>query len=104
MFGMRIAYQGESGAFSEEAAQTMRPGSRTIGFETFDEAVNATANGAADAVCLPVENSLFGPIGRSYDLIDQADLHICAEHVLHVRQCLIARQNVALENVRVVAS
>lgn len=101
---MRIAFQGEPGAFSEEAALKIVPDARTAGYETFDEAVEAAQGGAADAVCMPVENSLYGPIGRSYDLIDRANLHIVAEHVMHVRQCLIGRPGLLAEQVKTVAS
>jgi prephenate dehydratase len=99
-----IAYQGEPGAFSEEVSTAATPGAMTIGFETFDAAAHALESGDVDAACLPVENTLFGSIGRSYDLIDQLGLRIVESRILHVRQCLIARAAVGLDGIASVAS
>src|SRR5258708_20869409 len=57
----RVAFQGEPGAFSEAAAvQLLGVGIRTVPRTTFDAAFRAIAEGAADALLVPVENTLAG--------------------------------------------
>lgn len=101
---MRISYQGESGAFSDEAVRQLVPGAESIGFPTFDEAVAAALGGASDAVLLPVENTIYGSVVRSYDLIGDSGLTLCGETIVLVRQCLIAPPGRELAQVRTVAS
>jgi prephenate dehydratase len=99
-----IAFQGEPGAFSEEVALAAAPDARTAGYETFDSAAHSLISGDADLACLPVENSLFGSIGRTYELIHQFDLRIVEARIRHIRQCLVARATTNVEDVRTVAS
>lgn len=99
-----VAFQGESGAFSEEVALAAFPGAQTAGYETFDAAVHSLISGDADIACLPVENSLFGSIGRTYELIHQFDLRIVEARIRHIRQCLLGRDATNVADVRTVAS
>ena len=67
---MRVAFQGEPGAFSEEAAvQLLGEGITTVPRPTFDAAFRAISDGLADALLAPVENTLAGPVVRVYDLL-----------------------------------
>src|SRR5260370_14254651 len=62
---MRVAFQGEPGAFSEAAAiQLLGDAIITVPRATFDAAFRAIGEGAADAVLAPVENSLAGAVVR----------------------------------------
>ena len=54
----RVGYQGEPGAYSEEAAIAVLPKATTVGFPTFTRAFDALASREVDAAVLPVENSL----------------------------------------------
>ncbi|MDE2572381.1 MAG: ACT domain-containing protein [bacterium] len=101
---MRVSYQGEPGAFSDEAIRQLIPHAESVGFPTFDEAVETAAAGAVDAVLLPVENTIYGSVVRSYDLIGESALTLCGETIVHVRQCLIAPPGRELISVRSVAS
>src|SRR5207247_2605307 len=56
----RVGYQGEPGAYSEEAAIAVLPQATTIGFPTFTRAFDALASREVDAAVLPVEHSLGG--------------------------------------------
>src|SRR5579864_142826 len=77
---MRVAFQGEPGAFSEEAAvQLLGEGITTVPRPTFDAAFRAIADGLADALLAPVENTLAGPVVRVYDLLLESALTITAE-------------------------
>jgi prephenate dehydratase len=99
-----VAFQGEPGAFSEEAALLLLPKCAPMGFPTLDRVVAAVKNGDVEAACLPIENSIYGSIGRSFELLYEADLRIAASCVLTVRQCLVAANTSTLDEVRIVAS
>src|SRR2546423_13293806 len=65
----RVGYQGEPGAYSEEAAIAVLPKATTIGFPTFTRAFDALASREVDAAVLPVENSLGGIVQEVNDLL-----------------------------------
>src|SRR2546430_16232981 len=76
---MRVAFQGEPGAFSEAAAIQLLGGEiRTVPRATFEAAFTAIAEGAADALLAPVENSLAGSVVRVFDLLMESRLAIVA--------------------------
>lgn len=86
----RVAFQGERGAFSEAAAvQLLGDKITTVPRPTFDSAFAAIAEGAADALLAPVENTLAGSVVRVYDLLLQSNLTIVAETILQIEHQLI---------------
>lgn len=102
---MRVAFQGEPGAFSEAAAvQLLGQDIVTVPRPTFDATFRAIADGAADGLLVPVENSLAGSVVRVYDLLLQSELAITAETILPIELHLIARPGVALGDVRSISS
>jgi prephenate dehydratase len=102
---MRVAFQGEPGAYSEAAAlEHLGPETATVPCETFDQVFAAAESGQVDCGLVPIENSLAGSIHRNYDLLLQHSLSIVGEHHLRVRHCLIGLPNAALSHVRTVIS
>jgi prephenate dehydratase len=102
---MRIAFQGEPGAFSEAAAvQLLGEGITTVPRPTFDAVFRAIAESAADALLVPVENSLAGSVVRVYDLLLESDLTITAETILPIEMNLIAHPGATLAEIRTVSS
>jgi prephenate dehydratase len=102
---MRVAFQGEPGAFSEAAAvQLLGPAITIVPRPTFDAVFRAIADGAADALLVPVENSLAGSVVRVYDLLLENDLAITAETILPIELHLIARSGATLADIRTVSS
>lgn len=102
---MRVAFQGEPGAFSEAAAiQLLGPAIMTVPRATFDSAFRAVSDGQADALLAPVENSLAGSVVRVYDLLLESNLGIVAETILPIEHHLIGCPGAALEMIRSVAS
>ncbi len=102
---MRVAFQGEPGAFSEAAAiQLLGERITTVPRATFDAAFKAVSERAADVVLVPVENSLAGSVVRVYDLLLESDLAIVAETILPIEHHLIGCPGAALQGLRSVAS
>jgi prephenate dehydratase len=101
----RVAFQGEPGAFSEAAAVRLLGGEIiTVPRPTFDAAFRAIADGAADALLVPVENSLAGSVVRVYDLLLQSELTITAETILPIELHLIACPGASLAEIRSISS
>ena len=101
---MRIAYQGEPGAFSEAAALAFDPSTDTRPCETFDEVFAVVAAGQATHGILPIENSVGGSIHRNYDLLLEHELPIVAEVEHAVAHHLLALPGTGLSDVRRVYS
>jgi prephenate dehydratase len=99
-----VAYQGVSGAFSEQAALQFAPDAETVGFATFEEAFDAAVSGRCSHACLPVENSLAGSINQTYDLLTDSVLHVVGEQVVRVHHNLLARPGTRIEDVKRVYS
>lgn len=102
---MIVGYQGEPGAFSEEAVTELFGPVRTRGYESFDALVAAVDARQVDAGLLPCENSIHGPVTRAYDLL-YAHPHVCIvnEAVHRIVQALIGPPGARLEDVRRVES
>ena len=101
----RAAFQGEPGAFSEEAAEAIWPGVVAVPVRTVADVARAVASGAVDAGVLPVENTVAGAVDAAYDaLIDEPDLCAVAETILRIRQFLLAPLGATLDGIEVVES
>ncbi len=102
---LRVAFQGESGAFSESAARRLLGEPlTTVPCPTFEEMFAAVTDGSADCCMAPIENSLAGSIHRNYDLLLGSDLRIAGETNLRIVHNLIAAPGRALADMRRVYS
>ncbi len=100
-----VAFQGENGAYSQEAAyQFFGAEVDTLPCRTFEDIFLAVEEGRADYGILPIENSAAGSINKAYDLLLERDLKIWGEVLLRVRHCLLANPGTKLEDVRWVRS
>ncbi|HUL48934.1 MAG TPA: prephenate dehydratase [Gemmatimonadales bacterium] len=100
----RIAFQGEPGAYSEEALFLLRPDAVSVPCREFRDVVRATQEARADYGLLPIENSLVGSIATNYDLIAESGLAIVGEVVSPVHHCLLAVRGTTRDALRRVLS
>ena len=86
-----VAFQGEPGAYSQEAVfQHFGPQVNTVACPTFEDVFRAVEEGRATLGLLPVENSQAGSINQAFDLLLDHDLRVVGEVKLRVRHCLLA--------------
>ena len=104
MTKLKIAFQGELGANSDEACRTHFPDHEPLPCATFEEAFEAVKSGAAELAMIPVENSIAGRVTGVHDLLPESGLRIIGEKFKPIRFQLMANPGVRLEDVKVVAS
>lgn len=101
----KVAFQGEIGAFSEEAAfKFFGSNVQTIPCQTFSDVFRIVERGAADFGILPIENSLEGSVEQNYDLLLKSKIKIFGEETLRIRHCLIANEGVKIGSLKKVYS
>ena len=85
-----VAFQGERGAYSEEAAKSFFGEQiRAVPLPTFADVLEDTSNGHTDHAILPVENSLEGSVGESYDTLYSTPLNATGEIYHRIQHCII---------------
>ncbi|OLC77419.1 MAG: hypothetical protein AUH78_04555 [Gemmatimonadetes bacterium 13_1_40CM_4_69_8] len=85
----RIAFQGEPGAYSEEALFLLAPDAESQPHREFRDVARAVLEHRADLGLLPIENSVVGSIATNFDLIAESALAIVGEVVSAVHHCLL---------------
>ncbi|HEY7289261.1 MAG TPA: prephenate dehydratase [Vicinamibacterales bacterium] len=101
---MKIAYQGEPGAFSEAAARRVRAEAQLIPCRSFEEVFDVVDGGPAGYGVVPIENSIGGSIHRNYDLLLTHELTIVSEVELPVIHHLLALPGATLAGLKRVYS
>jgi prephenate dehydratase len=100
----RIAFQGEPGAYSEEALFLLDPDAASVPCREFRDVAAAAHDGRAEFGLLPIENSLVGSIATNFDLIADSGLAIVGEVVSPVHHCLLGVRGAARDSLRRVLS
>jgi prephenate dehydratase len=100
-----VAFQGERGAFSEEAALALLgPEVRFRCCRSFEDVFRLTEQGEVEFCVIPIENSLAGSIYKNYDLLSRHHLKIVREINLLIQHNLIANPGVTFDEIRAVLS
>jgi chorismate mutase/prephenate dehydratase len=100
-----VAFQGETGAYSEEAAlQYFGPGTRARPCESLEEVFQIVEKGEVMYALVPVENSLEGSVPRSYDLLLDSTLKVSGETELRIVHCLIGLPESNIDKIKEVYS
>lgn len=101
----RVAYQGEPGAFGEEAViGWFGDDAEPVGVPTFSAVCAAVESGSVAAGVLPLENSLAGTVGDALDALADGTLRVIGEVVVPIRHQLLVIDGTDLADVRRVSS
>ncbi|MBA4416717.1 MAG: prephenate dehydratase [Syntrophus sp. (in: bacteria)] len=99
-----IGFQGEHGAFSEEASYAYDPALIPIPYRDFDEIFEEVRTGTIDFAIVPVENSLGGPVTPVNDLLIESDLKISGEITMPIHHCLLVLPDMDYRDLKTVYS
>ena len=101
----RVAFQGEGGAFSEEAAvKLLGNGIVLVPRPTFEAMFDSIDENAADYILTPIENSLAGSVHRTFDLLIESRLSIIAEEIIPIVHNLIGVPGATVHDITTVES
>ena len=101
---MKVAFQGQFGAYSHLACREGLPDYEPLPCPTFEDAFAAVNEGKAGRAMIPIENSLAGRVADIHHLIPTSDLYIIGEHFQAVDHQLMAPHGAKLEDIREVHS
>ena len=95
----RVAFQGEPGAFSEDAVLSFFADPDAHAVPTWRAVFEAVESGTVDAGVAAIENSLAGTIRETYDLLAEFDLRIVGAVSVPVRLALLALPGESLDTI-----
>jgi len=101
---IKIAYQGEKGAYSHLACLEMFPNSEPLACPTFEAAFQLASDDQEYKIVIPIENSLAGRVADIHYLIPKYRLQIHAEHFQKVTHNLLGVKGAKLKDVKTVRS
>ncbi|MGC8488956.1 MAG: prephenate dehydratase [Clostridia bacterium] len=99
-----VAFQGEAGAYGEEAASYLVPGLRAVGLGSFDAVFDAVRSGDMRYGVVPVENIYAGPVSGIADSWQRTGTVIAADLWLPVRHVLAGLPGSRREDITLVSS
>src|SRR5919109_1683261 len=99
-----VAYQGETGAYSEEGVNALWPHSVHLPLASIRKVFESIEVGRAEYGLVPVDNSQAGSINETYDLFLKHGLHLVGEAIVRVDHCLLALPGAHIDDLREVIS
>jgi chorismate mutase/prephenate dehydratase len=98
---MKVAFQGERGAFSEESALSyFKNKIELVPCYSFEKVFEKVLSREVDYGIVPVENSYSGSVNDTFDLLLKYDVNIIGEKILRIKHNLIAHKNVGLSDIK----
>ncbi len=101
---VKIAFQGEEGAYSHLASQQIFPNADIKACSTFEEAFKLAKEDSSYRIVIPIENSLAGRVADIHYLIPKFKLQIHAEHFHKVSHNLLGIEGSKIEDIKTVRS
>jgi prephenate dehydratase len=95
-----ISFQGRPGAYSDLACRNAYPGWTTLPCPTFEAAIDAVREGAAELGMLPCENTLAGRVPDMHHLLPESGLTIVGEAFQRVEHCLLAPKGAVIGSLK----
>ncbi|WP_417880150.1 prephenate dehydratase [Vibrio sp.] len=104
----RVAFLGSKGSYSHLASLEYFSRKNTelieLNCKHFQEVTSIVESGHADFGVLPIENTSSGSINEVYDLLQHTTLYIVGELTLPIEHCLLAPQEMRLEDIKILYS
>ena len=104
MIKIKIAFQGEKGAYSHIACEEIFKGAEIKNCKTFEETFKTAFENESFKAIIPLENSLAGRVADIHYLLTKYKLQIYSEHFQKVEHCLLSRQDAELKDIKYVRS
>jgi chorismate mutase/prephenate dehydratase len=102
---MRVAFQGESGAYSESAVYAFFGSSVNVKpCRNLSDVFESVEKGETEFGVVPIENSIEGSVNQTYDLVLTHNLKVCGEIIIKIVHCLIAHHETKLNEIKTVYS
>ena len=101
---IKVAFQGEKGAYSHLASLEIFPNCEIKTCSTFEEAFQLGKDNSDYRVIIPIENSLAGRVSDIHYLIPKYKLQIHAEHFQKVSHCLLGVKGSKMNDIKIVRS
>ena len=101
---IKIAFQGEMGAYSHLACEKLFPDCEIKACPTFEETFKIAHDDENYKIVIPIENSLAGRVADIHYLLPKYKLQIHSEHFQKVEHNLLVRKNAELKDVKFVRS
>lgn len=98
------AVPGTNGSYSHIACGQFLENGEPVFYEDFEEVFQAVENCSAEFGVLPIVNTTAGSVGRTYELLKEYDLKICATTKVKIAHCLAAKKGVSIDDIKVVYS
>ena len=104
MIKIKIAIQGELGAYSHIAAENLYKGAEIKTCTTFEETFKQAYKDSNYKIVIPIENSLAGRVADIHYLLPKYKLQIHGEHFQTVEHNLLSKQNAVIDDIKFIRS
>ena len=101
---IKVAFQGEKGAYSHLACLEIFPNAEAVTCSTFEEAFQLAKDNPEYKIVIPIENSLAGRVADIHYLIPKYKLQIHAEHFQKVTHNLLGIKGSKIKDIKTVRS
>jgi chorismate mutase/prephenate dehydratase len=102
---VKVAFQGEIGAYSESAVYSYFNASVQVKpCRNLSDVFESVEKGETFYGVVPIENSIEGSVNQTYDLFFTHDLKVCGETIIKIVHCLITNPKTSLNSIKVVYS
>lgn len=101
---LKVAFQGEKGAYSHLACLEVFPNVDATACSTFEKAFQLAKDNSEYKIVIPIENSLAGRVADIHYLIPKYKLQIHAEHFQKVAHNLLGVKGSKIKDIKTVRS
>lgn len=102
---MKVSFQGEIGAYSEDAVYSFFGSSVQVKpCRSLSDVFESVKKGKTKHGVVPIENSIEGSVNQTYDLFLAHNLKVCGEVIVKIVHCLITNPRTRLDSIKVIYS